>query len=178
MFLLYFQESNNTIILSGDNVLLDWQYELQKRRSTGELQASLTESWSSCLRGLGKTFVVAIDSQNPSIQIGIIFSSQTIVLRLLSISAFISFSFLPFYRFFDRWSLLFPRVVFHRDLFCHSFFVIHHWLLFELSVPSTLMMITVLYIFQHNYLTTFSTGIKWLPMRPYREPNFWYFHNF
>ena len=47
--------------LSDHNLLSDHQYGFRKGRSTGDLLAFLTESWSSSLRDFGETFAVALD---------------------------------------------------------------------------------------------------------------------
>ncbi len=47
--------------LSDHNLLSDHQYGFRKGRSTGDLLAFLTESWSSSLRDFGETFVFALD---------------------------------------------------------------------------------------------------------------------
>ena len=47
--------------LSAHNLLSDRQYGFRKGRSTGDLLAFLTESWSSSFRGFGETFAVALD---------------------------------------------------------------------------------------------------------------------
>ena len=47
--------------LLAHNFLSDCQYGFHKGRSTGDLLAFLTASWSSSLRDFGETFVVALD---------------------------------------------------------------------------------------------------------------------
>ena len=47
--------------LSTHNLLSDHQYGFRKGRSTGDLLAFLTESWSSSLRDFGESFAVALD---------------------------------------------------------------------------------------------------------------------
>ena len=47
--------------LSTHNLLSDHQYGFRKGRSTGDLLAFLTDSWSSSLSGFGETFTVALD---------------------------------------------------------------------------------------------------------------------
>ena len=47
--------------LSAHNLLSDRQYGFRKGRSTGDLLAFLTESWSSSFRNFGETFAVALD---------------------------------------------------------------------------------------------------------------------
>jgi len=47
--------------LSTFNLLSDRQYGFRKGRSTGDLLAFLTDSWSSSLRRFGETFAVALD---------------------------------------------------------------------------------------------------------------------
>ena len=47
--------------LSTHNLLSDRQYGFRKGRSTGDLLAFLTESWSSSFRNFGETFAVALD---------------------------------------------------------------------------------------------------------------------
>merc|ERR1712035_293843 len=47
--------------LSTHNLLSDHQYGIRKGRSTGDLLAFLTDSWSSSLRDFGETFSVALD---------------------------------------------------------------------------------------------------------------------
>ena len=47
--------------LSTHNLLLDRQYGFQSGRSTGNLLAFLTDSWSSSFGGFGETFAVAFD---------------------------------------------------------------------------------------------------------------------
>ncbi len=46
---------------SSFNLLSDYQYGLHKERSTGNLFAFLTDSWSSSLIRFGETFAVALD---------------------------------------------------------------------------------------------------------------------
>ena len=47
--------------LSAHNLISDRQYGFRKGRSTGDLLAFLTESWSSSLSDFGETFAVALD---------------------------------------------------------------------------------------------------------------------
>merc|ERR1712035_158174 len=47
--------------LSTHNLLSDHQYGFRKERSTGDLLAFLTDSWSSSLRDFGETFSIALD---------------------------------------------------------------------------------------------------------------------
>ncbi len=47
--------------LSSFNLLSDRQYGFRKERSTGDLLAILTNSWSSSLSRFGETFAVALD---------------------------------------------------------------------------------------------------------------------
>ena len=47
--------------LSALDLLSDRQYGFRKGRSTGDLLALLTESWSSSFRSFGETFAVALD---------------------------------------------------------------------------------------------------------------------
>ncbi len=47
--------------LSDHNLLSDHQYDFRKARSTGDLPAFLTESWSSSLRDFGGTFAATLD---------------------------------------------------------------------------------------------------------------------
>ena len=47
--------------LSAHNLLSDCQSGFRKGRSTGDLFAFLTESWSSSFRDFGETFVVGLD---------------------------------------------------------------------------------------------------------------------
>ncbi len=47
--------------LSSFNLLSDHQYGFRKGRSTGDLLAFLTDSWSSYLNRFGETFAVALD---------------------------------------------------------------------------------------------------------------------
>ena len=47
--------------LSTHNLLSDHQYGFRKGRSTGDLLAFLTDSWSSSLRDFGETFSIALD---------------------------------------------------------------------------------------------------------------------
>ena len=47
--------------LSTSNLLSDHQYGFRKGRSTGDLLAFLTDSWSSSLSRFGETFAVALD---------------------------------------------------------------------------------------------------------------------
>ncbi len=47
--------------LSSFNLLSDRQYGFRKERSTGDLLAFLTNSWSFFLSRFGETFAVALD---------------------------------------------------------------------------------------------------------------------
>ncbi len=47
--------------LSSFNLLSDHQYGFRKGRSTGDLLAFLTNSWSSSLSRFGETFAIAVD---------------------------------------------------------------------------------------------------------------------
>ena len=47
--------------LSAYNLISDCQYGFRKGRSTGNLLAFLTESWSSSFRDFGETFAVGLD---------------------------------------------------------------------------------------------------------------------
>ena len=47
--------------LESNNLLSDHQYSFRKVRSTGDLLSYLTHAWSSCLRNLGESFVIALD---------------------------------------------------------------------------------------------------------------------
>ena len=47
--------------LSAHNLLSDRQYGIRSGRSTGDLLAFITDSWSSSFKGFSKTFVVALD---------------------------------------------------------------------------------------------------------------------
>ncbi len=47
--------------LSTSDILSDHQYGFRKGRSTGDLLAFLTDSWSSSLSRFGETFTVALD---------------------------------------------------------------------------------------------------------------------
>ena len=47
--------------LSASNLLSDRQYGFRKGRSTGDLLAFLSDSWSSSLSSFGETFAVALD---------------------------------------------------------------------------------------------------------------------
>ena len=47
--------------LKSNNLLSDHQYGFLKARSTGDLLSCLTHTWSSSLRDLGESFIVAFD---------------------------------------------------------------------------------------------------------------------
>ena len=47
--------------LQSNNLLSDHQYGFHKARSTGDLVSYLTHAWSSSLRSLGESFIIALD---------------------------------------------------------------------------------------------------------------------
>ncbi len=74
--------------LSAHN-LSDSQYGFRKVRSTGDLLACLTESWSSSLRDFGETFAVALDISKTFDSLAQVFKIQTTLLRFLSLYLFL-----------------------------------------------------------------------------------------
>ncbi len=55
--------------LSASNLLSDRQYGFRKGRSTGDLLAFLSNSWSASLSSFGKTFAVALDMSKTFVRV-------------------------------------------------------------------------------------------------------------
>ncbi len=84
--------------LSSSDLLSEHQYGFRKERSTGDLLAFLTDSWSSSLSRFGETFAVASDISKTFDRVW----HKALLSKLLSYGFYLSLCSFTFSLFSDR----------------------------------------------------------------------------
>ncbi len=93
--------------LSSSNLLSDHQYGFRMGRSTGDLLAFLTDSWSSSFSRFGETYAVALDISKAFDRVWHKLCFLNYPLTDSILLSVLSFPFRPFYCCYSRRSLFY-----------------------------------------------------------------------